>query len=348
MMLRFPTLTSIAVGLLAAVHVARAVEPAGLPNPNRIASAVSRALPLVEKAAANYPTHRDCFACHHQTLPMLAMVSVRGDTDRTADTALRAQAEFTHKSFKSKQASMLEGKGIGGRSMTVGYGLWAFDVADWPSDEVTEAMVTYLLKNQEREGYWKTTSNRPPLEESDITCTVLAMSGIRKYAADAQRIDVDERTAKAQTWLCTAPVESNEDRVMKLWGLFQCDAAAEQIESARSAVLAAQRADGGWSQLDSMDSDAYATGQTLYVLRVTDLKTQENGARQRGMTFLLDTQRDDGSWLVETRSNPIQVYFDNGDPHGKNQFISTPATAWAVAALAGGMYGPNRAKREAK
>jgi N-acyl-D-amino-acid deacylase len=30
----------------------------------------------------------------------------------------------------------------------------------------------------------------------------------------------------------------------------------------------------------------------------------------------------------------VQVFFDNGDPHGKHQFISVAATCWAVAALA--------------
>ncbi len=54
---------------------------------------------------------------------------------------------------------------------------------------------------------------------------------------------------------------------------------------------------------------------------------------RRGIAFLLKSQLPDGSWKMESRSKPIQVYFDNGDPHGKNQFISTPATCWAVAAL---------------
>jgi hypothetical protein len=52
------------------------------------------------------------------------------------------------------------------------------------------------------------------------------------------------------------------------------------------------------------------------------------------VAFLLKTQQPDGSWLVETRSKPIQKFFDNGDPHGKSQFISITATGWAVAALA--------------
>ena len=97
-------------------------------------------------------------------------------------------------------------------------------------------------------------------------------------------------------------------------------------------VLDAQRPDGSWAQLDSMVGDAYATGQTLWILKECGFATSE-AAYQRGATFLLKTQHADGSWLVETRSRPVQAMFDNGDPHGKHQFISTPATCWATAAL---------------
>ena len=45
------------------------------PPPNTVQSqiqtAVRRGLSVAEKAAANYPNHRNCFSCHHQTLPML-------------------------------------------------------------------------------------------------------------------------------------------------------------------------------------------------------------------------------------------------------------------------------------
>ena len=56
-------------------------------------------------------------------------------------------------------------------------------------------------------------------------------------------------------------------------------------------------------------------------------------AYQKAAKHLLATQRDDGSWLVETRSRPVQVFFDNGDPGGKSQFISFAATGWATLAL---------------
>ena len=52
--------------------------------------------------------------------------------------------------------------------------------------------------------------------------------------------------------------------------------------------------------------------------------------------FLLGSQYEDGSWLVETRSHPHRrlPYFETGFPHGDSQFISCAGTAWATWALA--------------
>jgi hypothetical protein len=45
------------------------------------------------------------------------------------------------------------------------------------------------------------------------------------------------------------------------------------------------------------------------------------------------TQLEDGSWLVHTRSLFTQIYFESGFPHGADQFISSAATHWATQAL---------------
>src|SRR6266446_2104767 len=91
------------------------------------AAAVTRALPLVQKAAANYPKNRSCFSCHHQTLPMLAMVAARAQALPVDEKLLQAQAEFTHKWFQAQVKNMKQGQGIGGRAINVGYGLWCRD-----------------------------------------------------------------------------------------------------------------------------------------------------------------------------------------------------------------------------
>lgn len=296
---------------------------------------LDRALAVVQKAAASYPKHRQCFSCHHQTMPMLAMVLAQHNGLKIDGKLFREQADFTHKSFQSELNGLKAGKGIGGKAMTVGYGLWALLLCDWKSDEITEAMVTYLLKTQNEEGYWTGQVIRPPFEESYFTATVLAIQGMKHYTTAGQRASTESAIAKAKTWLTATPPKDQEDKVFRLWGLSLLGDQSKEMDSARQTLLVGQKEDGGWAQTESMKSDAYATGQTLFVLRQVGFNSSDQ-AYQRGIQFLLRTQDSDGSWFVKTRSRPIQTYFDNGDPHGADQFISTPATAWALTALSAG------------
>ena len=293
----------------------------------------ARGIEIVAKAARNYPEHRDCFSCHHQTLPVLAMVTGRDHGLAVDDEVVTAAVDFSRKFFAARAARMEDGEGVGGASMTVGYGLWMLALAGNDRDTLTSAMVAFLLATQQDDGRWKTSSIRPPLEESDIACTVLAVHTMERFATDAQREAVTQAAAKAKRWLLEAKATSQEDRNSLLSGLSLVRASAASIDAAREAVLAAQRVDGGWAQIDGMESDAYSTGQTLFTLRQTRTPTTDPAYR-RGLRFLLSTQHDDGSWFVKSRSKPIQTLFDNGDPHGTDQFISISATAWATTALA--------------
>ncbi|HLW66640.1 MAG TPA: prenyltransferase/squalene oxidase repeat-containing protein [Gemmataceae bacterium] len=303
------------------------------PTPEEMATAVSRGLAIVQKAAANYPKHRDCFSCHHQTLPMLAMISARDHGVKIDADLLPVQVQFTHKSFENSTSSLKKGKGIGGRAMTVGYAAWALLLADSKADDTTEALVEYLLQIQREEGHWTGQVCRPPLEESYFTATFLALQAMKRYGTEAQKPRINHALLQAKAWLASAPAKGQEDKAMRLWALHEFSERKEDVAAARNAVLKSQRPDGGWAQLDEMDSDAYATGQILFILQATGLNAHQQTYR-RGIDFLLKTQKPDGSWFVRSRSKPIQADFDNGDPHGKDQFISIPATAWATAALA--------------
>ena len=85
--------------------------------------------------------------------------------------------------------------------------------------------------------------------------------------------------------------------------------------------------------MPAMASDAYATGEALYALRVSGMPPA-SAVYQRGVTYLLRTQLDDGTWFVRSRAFGFQPYFESGFPHGIDQFISASATAWAAIALA--------------
>src|SRR5258708_37054711 len=77
----------------ASSRAARAGEPTQAVDAGRIVEAMKRALPIVETAAESYPYHRECFSCHHQTLPMLAMIEVSGRGLETNANLLAEQAE---------------------------------------------------------------------------------------------------------------------------------------------------------------------------------------------------------------------------------------------------------------
>jgi N-acyl-D-amino-acid deacylase len=327
-------LTLIVTAIVA--RTARADEPAvPAAQSDRITAALKLGVPLVEKAAGRYPEHRKCFSCHHQTLPMLAVISARAAGVAGDEATLTSQADFTHKSFATELDDLRAGKGIGGAALTVSYALWTLSLVDRPADETTAAMIAYLLKTQQDDGRWKVQVSRPPMEDSEHTPTALAIVGLKKYGPTEAGEVKDQVTAaldKARSWLAANAGETTEDKAARLWGLHAAGAPEAEVSAARSTLLSAQRADGGWSQLDTMESDAYATGQVLSVLLSTGHDRQSPEV-QRGVEHLLSTQLPDGSWHVKTRAKPVQVYFDNEDPHGRDQFISTPATCWALTAL---------------
>jgi N-acyl-D-amino-acid deacylase len=308
-------------------------------DPAALRQAVERGLKRLEEGAANYTKHRQCFACHHQSLTLAAVHSARKrgfaiDADKAAK-----QLEFTLATFKPKLDRIRKGESIGGATTTAGYALFTLEVAGHPRDEVTDALVEYILKKQRVDGSWPAQANRPPSEGSPFTSAAVALQGLRSYgppAEHAKAAELRKRIAEAiertRGWLEQATPATTEDKVMRLRALVHAGADRKQVEAARDALAGEQRADGSWSQLPDREGDAYATGTVLLALRLAGTAPTEDVYR-RGVAYLVKTQRPDGAWIVETRSRPIQVFFDNGDPGGKSQFISFLATGWAVAAL---------------
>ena len=118
-------------------------------------------------------------------------------------------------------------------------------------------------------------------------------------------------------------------------GLAWADRSLKDRRRRGVALASEQRADGGWSQLPTRESDAYATGQALLALHEGAGMPVSDPVFQRGVAFLLRTQYADGTWMVESRSIPVQPLFDIGFPHGsRNQWISAAGTNWAATALA--------------
>lgn len=301
-----------------------------------IDAAIAKGLRRIEQGAANYPKQRQCFSCHHQALPVFALSAARTRAVETDRKVLAGQLEFTLKALKPNRERFLKGLGIGGGNDTAAYALATLDAAGHQADELTNAIVTYLIKRQRDDGSWATSGNRPPSEGSPFTPAALAVRALKRYGphlpTDEEKDKAAQAIERARAWLLGRPPRTTEDKVFRLLGLLDSGAERENVEADRDRLLKEQNPDGSWSQTDAMEGDAYATGSALVALRRAWILPTARAYR-KGVQFLLRAQKEDGSWFVQTRSVPIQVFFDNGDPGGKSQFISFAATGWAVLAL---------------
>lgn len=303
---------------------------------DKLAERVTRGVRLLEKAAKNYPEHRDCFACHHQTLPLLGMSEAKRIGIAIDETVFEATLEFTRKHFADRAGAMREGRGIGGAALTVGYAAWTFDIAKHsPSDELRQAMAMFVVQRQERDGRWKPSAIRPPAEQSQVSNTVLALRALQQTALldEEWLVAASAADRRAREWLDRQPCDLQEDLVFRLWGLQWFSGSSEERARIVERIVKRQREDGGWNAEGTRDSEAYSTGLTLFALLDNGTPADAPAVR-RAAEYLAKSQHADGSWFVQTRAKPVQVFFDNGDPHGKSQFISIAATGFSTAALA--------------
>jgi ankyrin repeat protein len=302
-----------------------------------IQAAVERSLTLLQSSGTVWYKNRSCVSCHHQSLPAVAVAEARERGFRVDEQAARQLSAKTAAFLENTREALLQmmtaDPGVPGGAHSAGYALLALDAEKHPPDEVTDAMVRFIAAKQLQDGRWRPDAPRPPLEYSDVSATALCLHALQTYGDPRRTPKYAKRIQLAKRWLRSAQPRFNEERIFQLLGLTWGGGSRQDLQRLSTAVLAEQRENGGWSQLRTLPSDAYATGQALFALYESGLPVS-HPAYQRGVKFLLETQCDDGSWWVRSRSFPIQPYFESGFPHGKDQFISATGTSWAAIALA--------------
>jgi len=322
------------LGILLAAGGARGESPSDLTR-----TAIEKGLRRIEQGAANYITHRECFSCHHQAMALLCFFSARARGFEVDKAKFEKQVEFTLATFKPNHDEIQKGKSIPGGNTMAAYALFALQAAQHPADDTTRALIEYLLLRQKSDGSWPAVTSRPPTEGSAFTNAALTLRVFKTYGPGKEnqeakdlRERIDKAAEKGRDWLLEHLPTTMEDKVFRLRAFVAAGVDKKQIEAARDTLIKEQKVEGSWAQLPDKPGDVYATGTTLMALRDAGV-VPTDGAYKKAIQYLLKTQNPDGSWLVETRSKPVQTFFDNGDPGGKSQFISFAATGWAVLAL---------------
>jgi ankyrin repeat protein/cytochrome c553 len=294
-----------------------------------IADAVKPALLLLEKQSHNFIRIGGCNSCHAQDLPSAA-AGIARDHGLPAPKIIPQLPQSMHTLNSSRLMDLVV-------VSVAGMGWEMFDFANnhVPRDEYTDATVRYLKSMQAPEGNWFAfEGRRPPMNAGEYQAAALAIYALKTYGPPAEKADTDKVISRAAAWLETARPGSTQDRAFHLMGLAWANAKSSFIADAVKALVATQRSDGGWSQLPTMGSDAYATGQALYALSATGKMPATDPVYVKGVKYLLKTQAADGSWHVKTRSIWLQPYFESGFPYAHDQWISAAGTSWAAMALA--------------
>jgi hypothetical protein len=301
--------------------------------PRTARAAITISLPSLQHADTVFLQRAGCISCHNNSLFSMTAAAVRRVGFRVDETAVREQMTRTRAYLESWRERELQDIAIPGRIDTTSYILVGLAAAAYPPDPATDALARYVKRRQLADGSWHVASHRPPIESSDIGVTALSLRSLQAYAPAPLKAEYARAVQRGAAWLTHAQPKSTEDHVYQLLGLTWAGENAAALRPAANALIAQQRADGGWSQIPTLPSDAYATGQALTALAESGVVKPTDLVYQRGVRFLLDTQLDDGSWYVRSRAIPIQPYFDSEFPHGKDQFISAAATNWSTMAL---------------
>lgn len=277
--------------------------------------AIERGLVFLEKDAAKWREERQCSTCHHGTMTVWAYMEAR-----SRDYAVKP--ETIDDTIKWTKDRLLERIDLPrdtrpGWSMLSTPALYLATMAqavpkqDAVSADELKRIAEHLVRHQEEDGAWKWSSappvNRPPpFFESDEVATRLAYMALapRVPAAGAQPSAFRDSRTKAAAWLKNLELsDTMQAAALRLLMAVRENEPAENVKAGIAEVLRRQSEDGGWGQLQDRASDAYATGQVLYILNVAGV-ANDSAAVRKGVAFLVASQTEDGSWPMTRRGHP--------------------------------------------
>ncbi len=292
-----------------AVLLAGALRADESPAAQRAVQAIDRGLAFLAADAIKWRAEHTCATCHHGTFTVLALAEARQcgfpvEADKFADIV---------KWTKDRLSKIDEPRATRpGSNMVNSSAIYLALVAQFVPDqdiisrEELSRIHGHLVRHQEENGSWAWSvapaKNRPPpFFESDEVATLLAL--LTFPSEDV--VTNDELRAsrqKAINWLAKADeTDTTQAAILRLlWKKRLEPAVGVQPQIER--FLKRQRSDGGFAQLAGRASDAYATGQSLYLLSLLGVP-QDRPEIQRAVSFLVATQRDDGSWEMIRRGH---------------------------------------------
>ncbi len=310
-------LTTIAATLAIIVSVA----------PEDIRPTIDRGLRFIEADAKKWKDERDCASCHHTPMMLWTLNAAKSRGYAINESLFTEMTEWALR--EDNAAKILYNADVPAEKQVYfiasTYVMLAFPDAP-PAGEKAAANIArvtaFLQEKQSADGSWPA-AGRQPVNATVESVTILNRIALAApWAASAQ-----PNVEKANAWLkAQAPSDEFQTRNLELVLAVLENAPDVALLPLIDRISEKQNADGGWSQIPEMPSDAYATGQALYAL--ARARCGYNfPSTARGIAFLQSTQKDDGSWPMESRKIEGASEVKNLVP------IIYAGSAWAMLGL---------------
>jgi len=292
----------------AAATVRTAITPqlpsCGVSHPNakaapadvRARGAAQAGLTYLAKASTAWTQQHQCFGCHVQAVTLEALTAAKHYHYEVPDADLNAM-----------KAALKLGVTAGGRTTGI-----AFEGAAWARyDRFVDATqtaellryATDLLGVQAQDGSIPDDDARLPITGGTMQTTFQAAQTWRQAfarTADDRWLGPLRRaegylTARTDGWGGVREVYV-QDIDFALLGLSSTGVTRSEpaSRSLQDMILERQNQDGGWG-LTPGQSDAFATGQAIYALKMAGFADRDP-AIARGTAYLLAVQSPDGAW----------------------------------------------------
>ncbi|MCC6798255.1 MAG: terpene cyclase/mutase family protein [Candidatus Hydrogenedentes bacterium] len=270
-------------------------------GPDDVKPAIERGLRFIEADGKKWKDERDCASCHHTPMMLWTLSAAKTHGYAINESLFAEMTEWTLR--EDNAAKILYNADVPAEKQVYfvasTYVMLAFPNAPpFGEKEATNItrLTTFLQEKQSADGSWPA-SGRQPVNATVESVTILNRIALAApWAASAQ-----PNAEKANAWLkAQPPSDEFQTRNLQLVLAVLEKAPGATLLPLIDRICEKQNADGGWSQIPEMPSDAYATGQTLYALARARCG-HDFPATSRGIAFLKSTQKDDGSWHMESR-----------------------------------------------
>jgi squalene cyclase len=295
---------------------------------------IEKSLNFLQADVAAWLKKTDCATCHHGAITTVVYCEAKAKGFSVEERTIIETRDWTKARF-IPQTQPPHDPTFGPETPGPAIPLLAMshwtDANSLSTDEI-DRMSKFIVDWQQEDGAWamQPRNPHPVIESREIMalwfCIALEQ-GIHSNNHETASISRASRE-KAIAWLARTPVADTTQAVaLRLLVDTRDKKARKQLNPQINALLRRQNADGGWGQTKELASDAYATGQALYVLNSAGVKADRKEV-QRGVSFLISTQKEDATWVMTPRVTPERPQASkNLNP------INHFAVAWAALGL---------------